>query len=96
MSLGAPDWEKPGVLTRQGDAMEQPFELKRLARLPVLSINASVQSGELNDFLVRSCNEIFGYLGRLGVRPAGPPFAVYFDPVERGGVVERSMYGEPR
>jgi len=66
--------------------MEPSFEIKELTRLPVLSIHSVVQPEALNEFLVRSCTEIFGYLGRLGVQPVGPPFVIYFNLTGQEGI----------
>ena len=68
------------LLSEEGWPMEYEVRTKRVVAQPIASIRTRTSIAELPAVMARSYGEIFGYLGELGVRPAGAPFSIYHDP----------------
>lgn len=82
--------------------MQYEIVTVELAEQPTAEIEETVPVGEISTWLPTAYEEVFGHLARLGVAPAGPPFARYLllpevfeveagapvtDPVPTGGRV---------
>ncbi len=64
-------------------------KVREVAAQPVLSIRAVVPVMELVDFFDEACQEMYAYLEREGVRPAGPPLSLWYsDPESTPGESE--------
>jgi effector-binding domain-containing protein len=59
--------------------MHYDVTVKQLIAQPILSMRLKTAAAELGATAGKAYGELFGYLGRLGVRPVGPPFALYHD-----------------
>jgi DNA-binding transcriptional MerR regulator len=60
-------------------SMNYEVTLKQLSAQPILSLRQKIQSSDIGPTAAKAYGELFGYLGQLGMRPVGPPFAVYHD-----------------
>lgn len=82
--------------------MEYKIELKELKPQPMLSIRTSCRVAEIGPVLAEILPEVYYYLDKRGVRPAGPPFTRYhsFDgtmcEIEAGMPVIKPQPGEGR
>lgn len=69
--------------------MTYEVKVKEVAAQPILSIRARVPEGELVAFFDEACGEMYAYLERVGVRPAGPPMSQWYsDPEMTPGEAE--------
>jgi effector-binding domain-containing protein len=59
--------------------MAQQCELKERAKQPTLMIRTTTSMQDLSNVLGKAYGAIVQYLGSLGVAPAGPPLAVYYN-----------------
>jgi effector-binding domain-containing protein len=82
--------------------MAYEIELKELNPQPMMSIRTSCRVAEIGPVLAEILPEVFYYLDKLGVRPAGPPFTRYhsFDgtlcEIEAGMPVSEPQQSEGR
>ena len=82
--------------------MAYEVELKELKPQPMVSIRTSCKVVEIGPVLAEILPEVFHYLDKRGVRPAGPPFTRYhsFDgndcEIEAGMPVAEPQPGEGR
>jgi effector-binding domain-containing protein len=60
-------------------SMNYQVTLKQLSAQPILSLRHKIQASEIGPSAGKAYGELFGYLGQLGIRPVGPPFAIYHD-----------------
>jgi effector-binding domain-containing protein len=58
-----------------------PYEVttRELAPQPMISIRTHTPIAKMPEVFGQAFGEMFGYLGEIGVGPAGAPFAVYHD-----------------
>lgn len=68
------------LLSEEGKPMEYDVRTRRVVTQPIASIRTRTSVGALPGVMGQAWGEIFGYLGELGVRPAGAPFTIYHDP----------------
>ena len=59
--------------------MSYPCEIKEQASQPTLVVRTRAAVQDLPQVLGRCYGSVFGYLGKLGQQPAGPPFMGYFN-----------------
>ncbi len=59
--------------------MTYDVAIRETAPQPVISIRGHTPMAGIASFIGQAYAEEFALLGQLGVRPAGPPFAVYHD-----------------
>jgi effector-binding domain-containing protein len=67
------------------DVMPYDVQVKEVAPQPVAAIRDRVTLSTIGDSLGRDFGEVFGYLGRSGIAPAGPPLIVYPDEPSEDG-----------
>lgn len=67
------------LTTQEGD-MDYQVKVKQMEPQHVLSVRTNTTLARMQETFGAAFGQLFGYLGRLGVKPAGPPFAVYHDP----------------
>ncbi len=66
--------------------MTYEVRVREVEAQPVLSIRAVVRVMELVGFFDEACKEVYEYLEREGVRPAGPPLSLWHsDPESNPG-----------
>ena len=70
------------------DAMTYDVKTKEIPPQQVISIRARARLADLGDEAGRDLGELFAHLGRAGVGPAGPPFALYHGPPGDDEVVD--------
>lgn len=91
-----------GLSRSKGEEMERVVEVKELSDQPVLSIRMKTALSRIGEDIGASYGAIFGYVGRVGAMPAGPPFTLYYDEemkeddvdMEVGAPVDRVYPGE--
>lgn len=91
------------LLERKEDVMYS-VQITQSRETPIVSIREHVSIPKIGEAFGRAYGELFGYLGQLGVRPAGPPFLMYHDQefkeedadVEFCVPVERRLSGKGR
>lgn len=82
--------------------MAYEIELKELDPQPMVSIRSTCKVAEIGPILRETLLEVFHYLDRRGVRPAGPPFTRYHSyngtdcEIEAGFPVAEPQPGEDR
>jgi len=82
--------------------MAYEIELKELKPQPMVSIRTSCKVAEIGPVLAELLPEVFYYLDKRGVRPAGPPFTRYHSydgtncEIEAGMPVAEPQPGEGR
>jgi DNA-binding transcriptional MerR regulator len=59
--------------------MSYDVSIQQLSSQAVLSIRMKTSAKEVGQAAGQAFGELFAYLGRIGVRPVGPPFALYHD-----------------
>ncbi len=67
-------------LTREEEAMTYEVCIKQQIEQPILSIRTHTPIAAIGEVMGRCFGQMFGYLGQIGVRPAGMPLAIYHDP----------------
>jgi effector-binding domain-containing protein len=90
------------LIHQQEGAMTYDVTVKTLEPQHLLSIRTRTSLREISATVGRAYGELFGYLARVGVRPAGPPLIIYHDPefreedmdVEIGVPIERRLQGD--
>ena len=60
--------------------MDYSVDVREVAAQPFAGIRGHTSLTGMPGFVGGAYGEIFGTLGRQGVRPAGPPFILYHDP----------------
>ena len=60
--------------------MEYDVMVRETTGQPMISVRGHTPLAGISAFMGQAYGEEFGLLGRVGVRPAGPPFAIYHDP----------------
>jgi effector-binding domain-containing protein len=60
------------------DAMERKIEIKELADQPVVGTRFRTSISNIGADIGKGYGAIFGYIGKSGAVPAGPPFAIYY------------------
>lgn len=68
------------LLSGEGEEMDYEIKIRTLEAQPMVSIRTRTSLAELAGVMGRAYGELYGYLGELGVRPAGPPLVLYHDP----------------
>ncbi|OGN87342.1 MAG: hypothetical protein A2X23_05745 [Chloroflexi bacterium GWC2_73_18] len=68
------------LLDEEVGPMDYEIKIRETPPQPMLSVRRHTSLPELGPLMGRTYGELFGYLGRNGIRPAGPPFAIYHDP----------------
>jgi effector-binding domain-containing protein/DNA-binding transcriptional MerR regulator len=63
-----------------GHEMDHDVKVRETADQPMVSVRGHTPLQEMPGFFSRAVGAEFALLGRLGLRPAGPPFAIYHDP----------------
>ena len=82
--------------------MAYEIEIKEAQPQPVVSIRVTTSMAEISSVMGQLYGEVFGYLGSIGVAPAGAPFARYHsvtqDAVDMdvGVAVTQSVEGKGR
>ncbi len=92
------------LIATEEDEMDYEVRVRDVAEQPMISIRGHTPLAGMSAFLGAAFGEEFGLLGRTGVRPAGPPFAIYHDPefreedvdLEVGVPVAEPVTGEGR
>ena len=64
---------------RKGETMERTMETKELEDQPVVGMRFTTSGAKIGEDIGRAFQAIFGFLGKAGVPPAGPPFGLYYD-----------------
>lgn len=67
-------------LTNTEDLMTYDITIKQLAPQSILSSRRHTPLAGIGEVFGQCFGQIFGYLGQIGLRPAGAPFAIYHDP----------------
>jgi effector-binding domain-containing protein len=60
--------------------MEYDVSVRDVVAQPIVSIRTHTSLARMAEFMGSAYGELFQLMGRQGVPPAGPPFAVYHDP----------------
>ena len=60
--------------------MEYDIGVRDVVSQPIVSIRTRTPLAQMAAFMGSAYGELFQLIGQQGVRPAGPPFAVYHDP----------------
>jgi effector-binding domain-containing protein len=60
--------------------MEYEVSVRDVVSQPIVSIRTHTSLARMAEFMGSAYGELFQLMGQQGVRPAGPPFAVYHDP----------------
>jgi effector-binding domain-containing protein len=60
--------------------MEYDVRVRDVVSQPIVSIRTRTSLAQMAAFMGGAYGELFQLIGQQGVRPAGPPFAVYHDP----------------
>lgn len=68
------------MLLEEGRLMEYEVRTKHVVTQPIASIRTRTSVAALPGVMGQAWGEIYGYLGELGVRPAGASFTIYHDP----------------
>ncbi len=68
------------LIELEGRIMEYEVKTRETVDQPIISVRGHTSTAGMPEFFQRAFVEEYGLLGRLGVRPAGPPFSVYHDP----------------
>lgn len=64
----------------QEDIMSYCIQVRSLEAQSVVSVRTKTSLAALGQTMGQAFGQLFGYLGQLGEKPAGPPFAIYHDP----------------
>lgn len=64
---------------RKETGMENKVETKELGDQPIVGIRLTSSMADIGMNTGNSYGTIFGYLGKTGSPPAGPPFTLYYD-----------------
>lgn len=64
---------------REEEKMDNDVEMKELADQTVVSTRFKTSIPTIGEDLGKAYMAVFGMLGKMGVAPVGPPFAVYHD-----------------
>jgi effector-binding domain-containing protein len=67
-------------LSQKEAVMSDQVCVKQQAEQPVLGIRTHTPIATIGEVMGRCFGQMFGYLAEIGVRPAGPPLAIYHDP----------------
>jgi effector-binding domain-containing protein len=67
------------MLEPQEETMAYDVQIMKVEELPILGLRERVSMKGFGEAIGRAYGELFGYVGRIGARPAGPPFALYHD-----------------
>ncbi|MBI4728515.1 MAG: GyrI-like domain-containing protein [Acidobacteria bacterium] len=84
--------------------MDGNVSMREIAAAQIASVRTTVSLPEIGPAHERAFMEIFSYLGRSGVVPAGPPMSIYHDPefneeaidIEIGVPIAGTVAGEGR
>jgi DNA-binding transcriptional MerR regulator len=67
------------MIHRKEAVMTYEVSVKSLAAQPTLSVRTTTPLARIGEVSRAAYTEMYAYLGQIGVRPAGPPMAVYHD-----------------
>lgn len=68
------------LMDQEAGTMEYEVRNRETSPQPIVSVRGHSSVAQLPAFFGAAYGEIFRLLGELGVRPAGPGFAIYHDP----------------
>jgi effector-binding domain-containing protein len=63
----------------EGTAVAYDVELREVLSQPIASIRATTTPEEVGNTLTGDLSRIYGLLAQQGIKPTGPPVAVYYD-----------------
>lgn len=66
------------MVNGEEETMERTIEVKELADQPILSVRFRTSLAAIGDDLGKAYGAIFGYIGRAGAVPVGPPGTLYY------------------
>ncbi len=67
-------------LMEQEESMTYAVQIKTIESLNILSHRSQTALADLGETFGRSMGLLFGYAGRVGAQPVGPPFSIYHGP----------------
>jgi len=68
------------LMAQEAGTMEYQVLVRETIDQPVATVRGHSPVSGMPAFFQGAYGEILGHIGRLGARPAGPPFAIYHDP----------------
>jgi len=90
------------LINQEDGLMPYDVRIKEQGAQPIVSVRTHTSLARISETMGQAFGEIFGYLGQLGVQPAGPPLSIYHDPefkeddldIEIGVPCERRLAGK--
>jgi effector-binding domain-containing protein len=68
------------LMAQEAGTMRYQVQTRETVDQPIATVRGHSAVGDMPAFFQVAYREIFGLIGGLGVRPAGPPFSIYHDP----------------